>query len=77
VRRGAEALGLRGEGRLCGLHKPATAGFALLAEGFTPTARAAPQKHESHPPNSNVYARHAILMILTDFGEMTATGALQ
>jgi hypothetical protein len=65
VRRGAEALGSPDEGRLRGLHEPATAGFALVAEGFSPTesaasqrmcgktmnltARAAPQKSESHP----------------------------
>jgi putative hydrolase of the HAD superfamily len=50
VRRGAEALGSPDEGRLRGLHEPAQAGFAPVAEWFTPTARAAPQKNESHPP---------------------------
>jgi hypothetical protein len=47
VRRRAQALGSQGEGRrstgsrprLSGLHEPAQAGFAPVAEGFTPTAR--------------------------------------
>jgi hypothetical protein len=51
VRRGAEALGSPDEGRrstgsrrgLRGLHEPASAGFALVAEGFSPTESAASQ----------------------------------
>jgi hypothetical protein len=77
VRRGAEALGSPDEGRLRGLHEPATAGFALVAEGFSPTesaasqrmcgktmnltARAAPQKSESHPLQPAMCNLHGML----------------
>jgi len=38
VRRGAEALGSPDEGRLRGLHEPATAGFAAGSRGLQPDA---------------------------------------
>jgi acetylornithine deacetylase/succinyl-diaminopimelate desuccinylase-like protein len=54
VRRGAAALGSRGEGRLSGLVSRRRPASQHVAEGFTPTARATPQKFESYPTQSEL-----------------------
>jgi hypothetical protein len=59
VRRGAAALGSSDEGRLRGLHEPATAGFALVAEGFSPTESAASQRMCCKTMNLTAQAAHA------------------